>query len=267
MSVKHRPVGPCHICGIVGPLSYEHIPPEKAFNDRPVLRYPWSADIALGPQQEIILQGKPTKYQRGAGQYTLCEPCNNETGAWYGNQFIDWCYQGMDILIRAQGRPSLIYLHHILPLRVLKQIVTMFFSVNGPQFHEKHHELEAFVKNRWKQYLHPQYRFFVYYNIEGMLRFNGGMALINLNKGSSGITLLSEISFPPFGYVMTIDAPPPDRRLVEITHFARYGYNEFASMPLQLPVLPTHLWIPGDYRNKEEIIEQMLKGRKGTDVA
>jgi hypothetical protein len=29
--------GICHLCGKDGPLSFEHVPPESAFNDRPVL--------------------------------------------------------------------------------------------------------------------------------------------------------------------------------------------------------------------------------------
>jgi hypothetical protein len=52
---------------------------------------------------------------------------------------------------------------------------------------------------------------------------------------------------------MTMDSDPPDERLIEITHFARYEYNDFVVMPLKLPVLPMHTIIPGDYRDKEQI--------------
>ena len=31
------PEGPCHICGKYGKLSFEHSPPEAAFNDRPLV--------------------------------------------------------------------------------------------------------------------------------------------------------------------------------------------------------------------------------------
>jgi hypothetical protein len=40
----------------------------------------------------------------------------------------------MEIMYRASGRPTLIYLNYVLPLSVLKQFCTMFVSVNGPLF-------------------------------------------------------------------------------------------------------------------------------------
>jgi hypothetical protein len=56
--------------------------------------------------------------------------------------------------------------------------------------------------------------------------------------------------------MLTLDSRPLDDRLFEITHFGRFGYNELAALPLQLPVLPTHTLIPGDYRTKEEIYRE-----------
>jgi hypothetical protein len=32
---KRTKNGRCHICGNVGELSFEHVPPEKAFNNKP----------------------------------------------------------------------------------------------------------------------------------------------------------------------------------------------------------------------------------------
>ncbi len=64
---------------------------------------------------------------------------------------------------------------------------------------------------------------------------------------------MNEISFPPFGYLLTFDSEPPDNRLFEITHFSHYSYNERKEMWLRLTVLPTYLPYPGDYRTKERI--------------
>jgi hypothetical protein len=69
-------------------------------------------------------------------------------------------------------------------------------------------------------------------------------------------SFFSEITFPPFIYVMTLGSPPTDDRLVEITHFARYGLNELAIMEMKLPVLPTLTGVPGDYRTRKEIYEE-----------
>ena len=62
-----------------------------------------------------------------------------------------------------------------------------------------------------------------------------------------------DLSFPPFGYLLTINSTPPDPQLFEISHFARFEYQEFAVMELRLPTLETHLMNPGDYRTKPEI--------------
>ena len=61
---------------------------------------------------------------------------------------------------------------------------------------------------------------------------------------------------------MTIDSDPPDRSLIDITDFARYGFNIFVVKPMRFPVLPTHLFYPGDYRTKENILNERVKSEK-----
>lgn len=167
---RKRPEGVCRICGLDGPLSFEHIPPRAAFNERPVIVLKFEDTLKLGPN----MVGKGPIQQRGMGYYTLCEKCNNNTGRWYGNQFVDWCYQGMEMLMRTKGKPSLIYLNYLYPLPILKQIITMLFSVNHDTFRIHNEELVRFILNREEKYLSPKYRFFIYYNIKGKPRSFGG---------------------------------------------------------------------------------------------
>ena len=42
----------------------------------------------------------------------------------------------MAILHWTRGKPSLYYTFHIFPLRIIKQIVCMFFNANGEGFRE-----------------------------------------------------------------------------------------------------------------------------------
>lgn len=252
--------GICRICGTKGKLSFEHVPPKAAFNNRRSVRVSFETALALGPDEPV----KGPIQQGGIGYHSLCPKCNNLTGKWYGKYFVDWCYQGMKILIRARGKPTLIYMHYIFPLAILKQIVAMFFSINPPGFSAVHSELADFVLNKEKKYLPPKYRFFVYFNTTGKFRTAGSAGILRMSSDFQSCDkpiLISEIGYSPFGYVMTIDSEPPDRRLFEITHFSRYGYNEFKVMELSLPILPTHLIYPGDYRTKEEIAEQAAHNR------
>jgi hypothetical protein len=68
----------CHICGVNGKLSFEHVPPRAAFNNRRVVKVGFDDAAHLGPDQ--VPRGQIQ--QRGAGAYTLCESCNNWTGNW-----------------------------------------------------------------------------------------------------------------------------------------------------------------------------------------
>lgn len=248
-------LGICHICGQETDLSFEHIPPKKAFNNRPIITAKFEDIISLGPDE--IPKGKVQ--QKGSGGYTLCENCNNLTGAWYAKQFINWCYQGIDILIKSEGKPSLTHLYNLFPLPILKEIIAMFLSVNSIEFRNKHEELAKFVLNKEKKYLPPEYQFYIYFNISNfnrMIGMTGKIHYLDETLNSSKLILMSEITYPPFGYVFTYNSPSPDERLVNISHFSRYDYFEFKQFAMEIPVLPIHLWFPGDYRTKEEILEQ-----------
>ena len=248
----------CHLCCRPGPLSFEHVPPASAFNRRPVVEVP-----ILGVMQHGLgAQPRGRINQRGAGAFTLCESCNTKTGDWYAGDFADWCHQAASVLLRSDFKPRLIYLHYIFPLRVLKQICTMAFSANTERWRENHPELERFVLDRTRRWLNGRYRVFVYYNVEGCYRFVGNqMAMVNLYQGRD-VVQVTEISHPPFGYVLTADGTRPDDRLYEVTHFRRYAYDELEVAPLYPPVLPTHLPIPLDYRTREQIAEQAQRGRQ-----
>lgn len=256
--MSRKPVeGTCHICGIYGKLSFEHVPPKKAFNNRRVVRIGFDRAITLGPYDRL---GKGPIEQRGARVYTLCPTCNNNTGSWYADAFATWCVQGAQVLVKTDFNPRLFTLHYVLPLRVLKQIVTMFFSVNSKEFADVNPELVEFVLNRNRAYLSPKYRFYVYFNrgaSTDRLRYNGLAAMGNFDTGE--VTLLSEISFPPFGYVFTIDSKIPDRRLFEITHFSRYRYDDFKVLEMKPVVLDTPTFISGDYRTPGDVVKQVAQ--------
>lgn len=249
--------GYCHICGEYGELTFEHVPPRSAYNNRSLLAYDFDQSVNLGPDDNV--KGKIT--QKGMGDYTLCGRCNNNTGQWYGSKFKLFCEQGMEILLRAKGDPVLIYKTVNYPLEVLKQIVAMFFSVNGDGLAASNPDLARFVLNKKLRYIPPKFRFFLYYNLGKKYRYIKLMSKHDAS-GKNDIIWMSEISFPPYGYMMTIDSKKPDPRLVEITHFSKYDYGEFAVLRQKLPVLPTNYFIPGDYRTEDEMREDIKKNEK-----
>jgi hypothetical protein len=255
MARKKKHVGICHICGTYGELSFEHVPPRAAFNDHPVL-VPQIKDLIEKLDCDFgNIKGKT--HQLGAGGYTLCAKCNNITGGWYGNSFVDWVYQASRILYYAKRAPSLYYPFRIFPLSVIKQIACMFFSTNGPKFREAHPDLVKFVLNKEDKYIKPEIRIYTYYNLGGNSRQSGVAGLFKLDKGRYHI--FSEIAFFPLGYVMTIESEVPDDPPTNISFFANYSYNDLKEISLRLPVLPVYTYLPVDYRTREDVLKDVAK--------
>jgi hypothetical protein len=129
------PIGMCNLCGETKELTYEHVPPKGAFNKyKFIIVSPDEYWDGLQNGHEIDRQ--PT--QGGHGVYSLCEQCNNDTGSWYGRAFIDWCKMGLDFYDKSDGKGSDCYFTNIRPLRIIKQITTMFLALhwNQPIFRE-----------------------------------------------------------------------------------------------------------------------------------
>jgi hypothetical protein len=198
-------------------------------------------------------------HQLGAGDYTLCEKCNNDTGAWYGNAFADWAYQAFRVLQFARGEPTLYYQFKIFPLRVIKQIVCMLFSSNGPSFQAVHPDLVKFVLNRKVRYLQPAIRIYTYYNLSPVSRQSGVASLLNIEKQK--VHTFSEIAYFPLGYIMTFESKVPDDRPVDISFFAKYRYDDWKEFSFRLPVLPVYTYFPADYRNRDEVLATVTENK------
>ncbi len=251
MKEKHN--GKCAICGTNGPLSKEHVPPQKAFNDRSFISVPHKSAENLRYDQKP--RAKPM--QGGVHYYSICQRCNNNTGSWYGNDYVAWTYEAYRVGQASNFNPTLLHLHLGFPLRIIKQVVTMFFSVNG-HLSEQHPELVKFILNKHEKYLPNPIQIYAYYNFEGNLRYS------SFSAGGQNMSLFSEIAFPPLGFVMCYGTLPPDDRMYNISFFAESGYNEFRDVVLKMPALPTHLHVAGTYLTKKEIEDNYRKHEEET---
>jgi hypothetical protein len=252
--------GECCICGYVGKLTFEHVPPRAAFNDRRVFQA--KIDDLLGgkwlPGEDL----KSGKYvQRGAGRHSRCAKCNNETGAWYGTAYVDFARQAMILLHRSNGKMSLAYPYGIFPLRVLKQIIVMFFSACGPSLRKAHPDLVGFVLHRSQRYFPRNVQIWAYLHdpVESTSTRQSGVTGM---MRPSGEYVFSEIAFPPFGLVMSFNAKPVSQKLCNLTHFHMSGINAWDVEYLKLPVLPVVSFFPGDFRTVSEIRKSVADSQK-----
>jgi hypothetical protein len=224
--------GRCRICGIQGKLTYEHVPAREAYNREPLKSYKLD-------QWWELQAGQPASYrseQRGAGEYALCESCNNNTGSWYVPELCVWVEAGATVtrsfpVSNESGVDKVISacmkLIGTYPVRFVKEVVAMLLALNEPEFGDFYGDLREFVRERERQGLPDRYRPYLSLFDRDVARQVGlYTALRGIGTESSHAFEATELSYPPFSYVLTIDEEPEEERLGEITALARHGYNQ-----------------------------------------
>jgi len=255
--MKKQHFGICRLCGTHGKLSFEHVPPASAFNNRPILRSTFEEMLAKANLDKLDGQ----QQQRGAGAYTLCNKCNNDTGRWYVPAFADWARQAMEIVLAARGRPSLEFPFNLFPLRVLKQVICMFFSVNGTYFHKAHPDLVRFVLNKESREFPDYVHVYAFYTLTNRFRSAGVTGVVKgFGSGKSAIHTFSEVTFPPFGFVLTVHSDPPEKEFCDISSFSQFDSNAWrCGVMMRLPLMPIYTHFPGDYRTREQTLADFAR--------
>ncbi len=253
---RGAPTGRCQLCGSVGKLSFEHVPPESAFNNRPV----FLGDIKKMLDAKTVLPLRGGKQcQRGSGAYTLCERCNNNTGGWYGSAYVEWAVQAAYNLSRASGARTIDATYSIYPSRVLKQVLCMFFSANSNGLGQFHDAAKAVVLDKYARGLPDGLGVLAFITRSWLLRQAGFTGQLDIRNGQG--YYFSEVAHPPFGFVMTWNCPKPDERLTDIRYFSTFDYDHLVRLSLRLYVLEVNTWAPCDYRTLPEIEEDIRDGQ------
>lgn len=137
----------------------------------------------------------------------------------------------------------------------------------------RHDEVVRFVLNHLGRHLNPEIHIYAYLNLGGHGRFMGSIVrstlhpeavnpldyeemTANANRAYADGRVMSEVSLRPLGFVMSFDPKPPDARLVDISYFSHYPYDDWTQLQLKLPALPVWTMYPGDYRTLAQINRQ-----------
>jgi hypothetical protein len=238
-------LGICHVCLRREKLTYEHVPPRRAYNSFPgvahALSHPLGNDVPIG-----VL----ARFRGGMGVRTLCASCNGMTARYYGDAFAEWVRQALVYADRYEcvdGRENKILLPFTIePLAVLKQIATMMLAVSKPSAIDVLYPLRRFVLMPFEGLMTDRISLRVYLNprrsgwSEPQNRMNGTSVLTNWVKRESTFTI-ADIAFPPLGYWSAWT--DSGRRqlgefleLADITHFGHYRYGKTTTLWLQMPV-------------------------------
>jgi hypothetical protein len=254
--------GICRVCrNEEAKLSYEHVPPQKAFNDEPITVYGFDDWLNRGP--DGTLAGGRIE-QRGAGGHTLCERCNNNTVSWYGTELKRAANTGATVLMQVPLKDFDQLLEHRWaqikikqseagphPLRFIKQIVAMLLATSPPELTLHHPELGDFVLDRTRTGLADRYRFYLALYAGPYARTTGVVPEFDLERNRHDTFV--EVAWPPYAYVMTIDSDPEALDTADITPMVDIGYNQRADIELDLLVGFGHTAIPVDYRTSAMI--------------
>ncbi|MDP1802527.1 MAG: hypothetical protein Q8L81_14300 [Bacteroidota bacterium] len=247
-SQKH--FGTCRICGVDKELSYEHVPPRIAFNKTTRhVSVPHDEWTKIDNFLEYKPKGKIL--QGGIGYYSLCRDCNSFLGQNYVKAYEQWVLTGIQII----SKYKVDYFNYVAlqqePLKILKQIISMFIAMNDKWYLEEYPELASFVKDPNSNILPDKFRVFAYLNNQGQYRyFKHGV----ISQPGLGIINATELAFPPFGYVLTFDFAHDISHFQNITSFKSYKLGEKADVEMFLYKLPTYLpFSPLDYRSKDKI--------------
>lgn len=238
----------CHICKQRKILTFEHIPPRGAFNKN-TRSYRISNEEYYKIKDIFNYQYKGPISQGGMGRYCLCKECNNFLGQNYVRSYTEWTFVGMQVCIYMKDKNYIeITVEKQNPLRVLKQIISIFICINNPDFTDIYPDLLDFVKNPTQSVLPDRYRLYTYLNNEGNYRC--------LKKSITNLYgIISEFTYPPFGFVLCIDNPTLlslEHRLTEITEFKEFSDNRNHEFSICLYKHPTYYAIPLDFRSKGE---------------
>lgn len=251
--------GICRLCGDNTDLSFEHVPPKVAFNKN--TKYVSVAfDDYIKNENPLKNPIKGKTKQGGVGYNSLCIDCNSFLGRNYVPAYEKWVKGGYSVLGNSEFGVVRYSINDIEPLKILKQIVSMFLAINKEWYLESYPELSKFVLNPNEKNLPEKYRIFSYLNKDGNIRYMHHTVVGNFGRGKP--INCSEISFPPYGYVLTIDSDDNINQLNDITGFKNFELNQKQTLNMAMFQLPTHLTIPLDYRGKDQIEKAIEQGIK-----
>lgn len=251
MSRSREIVGECAICGTRTRLTKEHIPQKRAFNDRQILM-----DTIDKYRSESKIRWKQTDKQAGHYEYTLCGSCNNNTGSWYGDDYVKFiyeiCYYATERLADQQVD---ITLNSVYPLRIAKQALAYFCSICGPSFTKTHSSIRKLILDR-NAYFNPYpLKLFLYIRATKGARMSGITGVISEVTGGKHkqTSVVSELSWWPIGWILTfMDQPDPIG--LNVTSWFSHSYNERCNKTLQLPCLWAETAYPLDNRSPDQVI-------------
>jgi hypothetical protein len=205
----------CHVCLQEGPLSREHVPPQKAFNS--IDRF-WDHLVI----ERSTSRPRKARIRGGFVVETLCGKCNNEICSRYAKAYVRFVHDlvtapqlfGPDDTARQiRVRRDTLF--------IAKEIATMILAIESIDFARHNHQLRQFVLDE-TCVLHPGFQILAFlvpdHETAGTItHFHARVDTFAPGLAFAG----GEISWYPFGFVYTsqIGKGYHVDRFTDITHW------------------------------------------------
>lgn len=234
-------LGICHLCGRETKLTFEHLPPKSANNK-------YKTKLITGKEifnVEKLKRNESLRYisqQQGAGGYTLCQECNNNTGDWYAQEYIKFA-NSMTYILNNQdniknSKGIELYSDKMYYQRIFKQILCMFLSTIQPEFFEELQDIRDYVKDTSNNKFNKQKYRVGMYVLPEFENNHGGIMTLLLNENNKIIPRnIAIMNLYPLGFLLEIYPKEKEwDNVTNINSFSDYTYNQSASAKMILSI-------------------------------
>lgn len=255
-----RGSGHCRICGVYGPLTFEHIPPRAAGNSTR-RRF---ADVLHWAQRDTVVdfpRSGWTPQQRGEGAYLLCAGCNHLLShRGYVGAYVHVAAAVMSRLHdRGCERPSDrtffgpvdVQMSGIDTGRVARQVMAMMLCLSGsPALGRTYPQLRDLVLKGTPCPLPEDFR------LEWGMTFGTRCRVMppvatTMHDGSTWAQI--ELAFPPFVWMLRYGSGWAADTLGDVGSWTTHSTGTTAEVRVRTSIVPTVSPFPGDYRTAEEL--------------
>lgn len=244
-----RNIGICRLCGKTKKLTFEHVPPEGAFNDQPSkVRSLEEIYKSNGYKFEIVPEDiRNTRYtsrQRGTGDFYLCDECNTKTGSWYISEYVRFVRKlaqvnAISLPLDINGYVE-VTTGMIKPLNIFKAIMVMFCDINS--FCIQDEMLKSFLLDKCSRAFDlNKYQVYMYLTNSLIELISPSYVVCRENKVFS----LSKIVCYPVGlelYTYNTDGYKP--RGACLNSFLECDYDEECKATMNLPFINNDSILP-----------------------
>lgn len=223
--------GICHLCGKYTELTFEHVPPKSA-NNKERAKLITGGEIFNTKKLQSGITLRYINQQQGAGNYTLCKECNNNTGDWYANEYIKFVNEIGYIITNeidlntAKGiglDSDKLYFG-----RIIKQILCMFLSTIQPEYAMQFKDIREYVLNKDETNFDiKKYRISMYILKKYEISHSGILTVFTKNNDKIIARKIAIMNLFPVGLILEVD--PPEKKLedtTDITKFVTLKYDE-----------------------------------------